>query len=59
MIESPAMFEGMVIWIFQIYLNRFPKERELATILPEYITHRDIREIIRKIAVTDEYASFK
>ncbi len=59
LIESPAMFEGMIIWIFQIYLNRFPSSRELSSILPDYISHRDIREVIRKIAVTDEYASFK
>ncbi len=59
LIESPSMLEGMAIWIFQIYLNRFPNARELASILPEYITHKDIREVIKKIAVTDEYASFK
>lgn len=59
LIESPAMHEGMVIWTFQTYLNRFPHARELASVLPEYLTHQDIREVIKKIAVTDEYAGFR
>ncbi|NOT36695.1 MAG: hypothetical protein HOP11_04905 [Saprospiraceae bacterium] len=59
LIESPAMHEGMIIWIFQIYLNRFPSSLELASLLPEYLIHQDIREVIKQIAVTDEYAGFK
>ena len=59
LVESPAMHEGIVIWTFQIYLNRFPSSRELASILPEYLKHHDIREIIKQISVTDEYAGFK
>jgi len=57
--ESSAMHEGMVIWIFQVYLNRFPSSRELASVLPEYLIHHDIREVIKQISVTDEYAGFK
>ncbi|MEO5581736.1 MAG: hypothetical protein ABIR66_03525 [Saprospiraceae bacterium] len=59
MIESPAMFEGMVIWTFQVYLNRFPTARELASVLDGYLASRDIRNVIRQISVTDEYAGFK
>ncbi|MEP7197966.1 MAG: hypothetical protein ABI851_15715 [Saprospiraceae bacterium] len=59
LIESPAMSEGMVIWTFQVYLNRFPTARELASVLDVYLAGKDIRNVIRQIAVTDEYASFK
>jgi len=59
MIESTSMFEGMTIWAFQVYLNRAPAPAELVTFLPAYIQSRDIRLIIKEIAVTDEYASFK
>ncbi|MBK9271266.1 MAG: hypothetical protein IPM48_06685 [Saprospiraceae bacterium] len=59
MIESPSMLEGMIIWTFQVYLNRFPSPHELVSLLPEYLQHKDIRYIIRQISVTDEYAGFK
>ena len=57
--ESPAMMEGLILWTFQLYLNRFPTPKELVTILPVFIENRDIRYVIQQIAVTDEYASFK
>jgi hypothetical protein len=57
--ESPAMMEGLIIWTFQTYLNRFPTPAEMVTLMPEFIKNRDIRYVINQIAVTDEYASFK
>jgi hypothetical protein len=57
--ESPAMMEGLIIWTFQTYLNRFPNPAEMVTLMPEFIKNRDIRYVIKQIAVTDEYASFK
>jgi hypothetical protein len=57
--ESPAMMEGLILWTFQLYLNRFPTPQELVTLLPVFIENRDIRYVIQQIAVTDEYASFK
>ncbi|MBK8406160.1 MAG: hypothetical protein IPL25_19435 [Saprospiraceae bacterium] len=59
LVESPAMLEGMIIWTFQVYLNRFPTPREQSSLLPTYLKEKDIRYIIKQIAVTDEYASFK
>ncbi|MBK7810037.1 MAG: hypothetical protein IPO62_00990 [Saprospiraceae bacterium] len=59
MIQSPSMLEGMVIWTFQVYLNRFPTPSELVSLLPTYLQDQDIRYLIRQIAVTDEYAGFK
>jgi len=59
LVESTAMLEGMIIWTFQVYLNRFPTPRELSSLLPTYLQEKDIRYIIKQIAVTDEYAGFK
>jgi len=59
LVESPAMLEGMIVWTFQVYLNRFPTPRELSSLLPTYLKEKDIRYIIKQIAVTDEYAGFK
>ena len=59
LVESPAMLEGMIVWTFQVYMNRFPTPRELSSLLPTYLKEKDIRYIIKQIAVTDEYAGFK
>ncbi len=59
LIHSPAMFEGLIIWAFQIYLNRSPTPAEVVTFLPEFLIHKDINYIISEIMVTDEYANFR
>lgn len=59
MIDSPAMYEGMIIWAFQIFLNRPPTPREVVTFLTGYIASKDINHIIAQILVTDEYANFR
>lgn len=59
LIHSPAMAEGLIIWAFQIYLNRAPTPLEIATFLPDFIQTGDIDFIISEIMVTDEYANFR
>ncbi|TVR76557.1 MAG: hypothetical protein EA409_13360 [Saprospirales bacterium] len=59
LIHSPAMAEGLIIWAFQIYLNRVPSPLEMITFLPEFIQTGDIDFIISEIMVTDEYANFR
>jgi len=59
LIHSPAMFEGLIIWAFQIYLNRAPTPAEIVTFLPEFMLEKDINFIISEIMVTDEYANFR
>ena len=57
--ESNEMLEGMLIWCFQVYMSRPPKPEEVVTLLPEYLTTKDINRLIAQILVTDEYANFK
>nr|MBS0037345.1 hypothetical protein [Saprospiraceae bacterium] len=59
LIHSPAMYEGLVIWAFQIYLKRPPTPTEVVTFLPEFVVTKDINFIISEIMVTDEYANFR
>ena len=59
LIHSPAMFEGLIIWAFQIYLNRAPSPAEIITFLPDFLRDKDINYIISEIMVTDEYANFR
>lgn len=59
LIHSQSMFEGLVIWAFQIYLNRSPTPTELATFLPQLIEEKNIDNIIMDIMLTDEYANFR
>lgn len=58
-IESNEMLEGMVIWAYQVLLNRFPTSQEVVTLMPDYVATKDINPIISKILVTDEYANFR
>lgn len=57
--ESNEMLEGMLIWCFQTFLSRPPSPGEIVTLLPGYISHKDINRIIAQILVTDEYANFR
>jgi len=59
LIHSLAMAEGLIIWAFQIYLNRAPTPREVTTFLPEFYHSGNIDFIISEIMVTDEYANFR
>ena len=57
--ESLGMLEGMIIWEYQVMLNRPPTSEELVTLLPEYTDTKNINNVIAKILVTDEYANFR
>ena len=57
--ESPGMYEGMIIWAYQSFLNRQPKPEEIITLMDEYVRTKDIGYVITQIVVTDEYASFR
>lgn len=57
--ESNEMFEGMVIWCYQVFMSRPPTAGELVTILPVYLQTKDINWVIAQILVTDEYANFR
>lgn len=57
--ESNEMYEGMVIWCYQVYLSRAPLAGEVVTLLPTYIQQKDINWVIAQILVTDEYANFR
>jgi hypothetical protein len=56
--ESQEMLEGMLIWTYQVFLSRPPTSGEIATLLPTYLTTKDINWVIAQILVTDEYANF-
>lgn len=57
--ESNEMYEGMVIWCYQVYMSRPPSAGEVVTLLPTYIQQKDINWVIAQILVTDEYANFR
>lgn len=57
--ESNEMLEGMLIWCFQVFLSRPPTAAEVVTLLPDYISTKDINAVIAQILVTDEYANFR
>jgi len=57
--ESNEMYEGMLIWCYQVFLSRPPTPGEVVTLLPVYIQSRDINWVIAQILVTDEYANFR
>jgi hypothetical protein len=57
--ESNEMYEGMLIWCFQVFLSRPPSAAEVVTLLPQYIANKDINWLIAQILVTDEYANFR
>ncbi len=57
--ESNEMYEGMVIWCYQVFMSRPPTSGELVTILPVYLQTKDINWVIAQILVTDEYANFR
>ncbi len=57
--ESNEMYEGMLIWCFQVFLSRPPTSGEVVTLLPGYINSKDINSLIAQILVTDEYANFR
>ena len=57
--ESNEMYEGMLIWCFQVFLSRPPTSGEVVTLLPDSINSKDINSLIAQILVTDEYANFR
>ena len=59
MIESNGMLEGMIIWAYQVLLNRAPIPGEVFTLLSDYAATGDINPVILNILVTDEYANFR
>lgn len=59
LINSWGMYEGMVIWAFQNYLQRPPESDELYSLLAEYTNGKTIDFVLEKILATDEYANFQ
>jgi len=57
--ESQAMYEGMIVWAYQVLLNRTPDPAEVVTLLPIYLESQNINDVIAEILVTDEYANFR
>lgn len=57
--ESPAMYEGVIIWAYQVLLNRPPEPEEVVTLLPLYLESQNVNDVIAEILVTDEYANFR
>ncbi|MDA9774095.1 hypothetical protein N9B82_03985 [Saprospiraceae bacterium] len=58
MINSTAMKEGMIRWIYQVFLQREGSAAEIATLLELYKENENVNQIITKIIATDEYANF-
>jgi hypothetical protein len=58
-INSWGMYEGMIIWAFQVYLKRPPTPAELQHVLQLYYASDDIAVVLNQILVTDEYANFE
>jgi len=59
LINSWGMYEGMIIWAFQNYLQRPPESDELYSLLSIYSNDKDIDIVLEKILATDEYANFQ
>lgn len=57
--ESNEMYEGMIIWCYQVFMSRPPTSGEIVTLLPVYLQTKDINWVIAQILVTDEYANFR
>ena len=57
--ESTGMLEGMVIWAYQVLLNRAPTPQEVVTHMSSYAFTKNIDPVISEILVTDEYANFR
>ncbi len=57
--ESNEMYEGMLIWCYQVFMSRPPSTGEIVTLLPVYLQTKDINWVIAQILVTDEYANFR
>lgn len=57
--ESNEMYEGMIIWCYQVFMSRPPTSGEVVTLLPVYLNTKDINWVIAQILVTDEYANFR
>jgi len=58
MINSREMYEGLIIWVYQQSLQRFPTTEETFVLLEDFYTHKDLRLVQRAVMVTDEYANF-
>ena len=58
MINSSAMKEGMIRWVFQVFLQREGSAAEVATLLELYKENENVNQIITKLIATDEYANF-
>lgn len=59
LVDSWGMYEGMIIWAFQVYLKRPPSPDELQHILQEYYRTDNIATVLTQILTTDEYANFE
>lgn len=59
LVDSWGMYEGMIIWAFQVYLKRPPAPDELQHILQEYYLSDNIATVLTQILTTDEYANFE
>lgn len=57
-INTREMFEGLIIWVYQQTLQRFPTTEETFVLLEDFYTKRDIRAIQKSVMITDEYANF-
>jgi hypothetical protein len=53
------MYEGVIIWAYQVLLNRPPEPEEVVTLLPLYLESQNVNDVIAEILVTDEYANFR
>lgn len=56
--NSFEIYEGMIIWAYQLLIARNPTTSETSQILNDFIIHKNIDLIIQDILLTDEYANF-
>ena len=57
--NSREMYEGLIIYVYQLLLSRRPESQEVEALLNDFINHKDIKRILQAVMVTDEYANFE
>ncbi len=58
MVASSNFHEGIIMWLYQNLLQRFPNSAETAHHLDYFSQTRDLQEVQVQIAISDEYAGF-
>jgi hypothetical protein len=56
--HSGEMYEGLIIWAYQLLLSRTPTTEETFALLPDFYQTKDLKKVQQSIMVTDEYAGF-